>query len=211
MPDEGFHEIELKGKQLVFLFMAGTVVSVVIFLCGVMVGRGVRTPVLAADAGTAQDLASDPTAVVQAARPALSDSAPVSTQEALTYDERLEADRPLAETLRPPVEPAVDVPDPPAEPVPADRPEPARADPDLNEPAGDGYVVQVMASTTREEAESVARRLEAKGYSAFVTTTDGASAYKFRVRVGKFNNIREAEVAAERLKREEQFNTWTTR
>jgi len=43
MSDEGFHEIQLNGKQLVFLFMAATVVSVVIFLCGVMVGRGVQT------------------------------------------------------------------------------------------------------------------------------------------------------------------------
>ena len=42
-PEEGFHEIQLSGKQLVFLFMATTVVSVVIFLCGVLVGRGVRT------------------------------------------------------------------------------------------------------------------------------------------------------------------------
>ena len=43
MADEGLHEIQLNGKQLVFLFMASTVVAVVIFLCGVMVGRGVRT------------------------------------------------------------------------------------------------------------------------------------------------------------------------
>ena len=40
--DDGFHEIQLSGKQLVFLFMATTVVSVVIFLCGVLVGRNVR-------------------------------------------------------------------------------------------------------------------------------------------------------------------------
>jgi hypothetical protein len=32
--DEAFHEIQLNGKQLLFLFMAATVVSVVIFLCG---------------------------------------------------------------------------------------------------------------------------------------------------------------------------------
>ena len=43
MSDDGFHEIQLNGKQLIFLFMAATVVSVVIFLCGVMVGRGVRS------------------------------------------------------------------------------------------------------------------------------------------------------------------------
>jgi septal ring-binding cell division protein DamX len=50
MSDEGFHEIQLNGKQLVFLFMAATVVSVVIFLCGVMVGRGVRDRTLSAAA-----------------------------------------------------------------------------------------------------------------------------------------------------------------
>ena len=52
MSDEGFHEIQLNGKQLVFLFMAATVVSVVIFLCGVMVGRGVRAQQPTAEAAT---------------------------------------------------------------------------------------------------------------------------------------------------------------
>jgi cell division septation protein DedD len=42
MSDDGFHEIQLGGKQLVFLFMAAAVVGVVLFLSGVMVGRGVR-------------------------------------------------------------------------------------------------------------------------------------------------------------------------
>jgi cell division septation protein DedD len=50
MGDEGFHEIQLNGKQLVFLFMAATVVSVVIFLSGVMVGRGVNAARGPADA-----------------------------------------------------------------------------------------------------------------------------------------------------------------
>ncbi len=49
MPDEGLQEIQLRGKQLVFLAMSATVVAVVIFLCGVMVGRGVPT---ARQAGT---------------------------------------------------------------------------------------------------------------------------------------------------------------
>src|SRR3954453_7006473 len=42
MADDGFHEIQLSGKQLVFLFMATTAVSVMIFLLGVLVGRDVR-------------------------------------------------------------------------------------------------------------------------------------------------------------------------
>ena len=41
MAGESASEPHLSGEQLVFLFMASTVVAVVIFLCGVMVGRGV--------------------------------------------------------------------------------------------------------------------------------------------------------------------------
>ena len=41
MTDEGFREVQLTGKKLVFLGMVGAVVLVVIFLLGVMVGRGV--------------------------------------------------------------------------------------------------------------------------------------------------------------------------
>ena len=56
--DEGFHEIQLNGKQLVFLFIAATVVSVVIFLCGVLVGRGVRAgQTTIADASPASTIA----------------------------------------------------------------------------------------------------------------------------------------------------------
>jgi cell division protein FtsN len=68
-PDDGFHEIQLNGKQLVFLFMAATVVSVVIFLCGVLVGRGVRTERTVAqsaalsDAATPDILPSEPVSV----------------------------------------------------------------------------------------------------------------------------------------------------
>ena len=58
MSEEGFHEIQLNGKQLVFLFMAATVVSVVIFLCGVMVGRGVRDRAVSAASSDPSDAAS---------------------------------------------------------------------------------------------------------------------------------------------------------
>ena len=56
MADEEFHEIQLNGKQLVFLFMAGTVAAVVIFLCGLMVGRNLQVPRLEAAAATSEAL-----------------------------------------------------------------------------------------------------------------------------------------------------------
>ncbi len=70
-PEDGFREIQLNGKQLVFLFMATTIVAVVIFLCGVMVGRGVRgSAVPAATEASAVPPAADLNAVPDAQAPA---------------------------------------------------------------------------------------------------------------------------------------------
>ena len=231
MADEGFHEIELKGKQLVFLFMAGTVVSVVIFLCGVMVGRGVPAPLPGETPVLASDATVDPTAPIEPAARAPAGNAPASTQETLTYPGRLDSDRPVAEPLRESLAPVANIPDVPPEPLPeplsesrvapaaaaaraarTETPEAPAARNTPAEPAGNGFVVQVMAARTRAEADRVAKGLTSKGYSAFVTlAADGASPTPFRVRVGKFNTHREAESMAQRLKKQEQFNTWITR
>src|SRR5205823_4098724 len=95
--DDGFHEIQLNGKQLVFLFMAATVVSVVIFLCGVLVGRGVKTEraVSSADAAAVAAVAepAPPPAAVTASPVAGSDpttAAPPPAVGDLTYFNRLE-------------------------------------------------------------------------------------------------------------------------
>jgi cell division septation protein DedD len=108
MADEGLHEIQLHGKQLVFLFMASTVVAVVIFLCGVMVGRGVRAQRATELAEASADIGSDPTAVTPtppaATAPAVSSNGtPVASQETLTYANRLEGQEPPEETLKEPV------------------------------------------------------------------------------------------------------------
>jgi len=100
MPDQEVHEIQLNGKQLVFMFMAATVVSVVIFLCGVMVGRGVRQPVvdsLAVAPGTSIDPTTPPDP--SSGKPAATVE-PAPERENLTYAERLEAPTPLSEPLK---------------------------------------------------------------------------------------------------------------
>src|SRR5262245_46655056 len=104
--DDGFHEIQLNGKQLVFLFMAATVVSVVIFLMGVFVGRGVR-----AERGTVTDAgfsaAADTVPVAAAApptpAPAGSDptkASPPPAADDLSYFNRLEKPSPAPEELK---------------------------------------------------------------------------------------------------------------
>jgi len=218
MADEGVHEIQLNGKQLVFMFMAATVVAVVIFLSGVMVGRGVA-PAQAAVAADAADDPIDPTASIQSAPStmATTDRQPVSTQENLTYAERLERAVPPPETLK---EPAA-TPDAPAEraavreAAPVPEPEPDR-DPDpepvdnavLTVPPGNGWVVQVGAYP-RSTAEGIARGLAAKGFPTFILPRDKGL---FAVRVGKYTDRREADAVKVRLERDEQFNKpWVTR
>ncbi len=105
--DDGFHEIQLSGKQLVFLFMATTVVSVVIFLCGVLVGRGVRSErtAQAADAALTTPapgptpVEEQPTAQASASPVAEPPSPPAGDE--LTYRQRLESERAPAEDLKP--------------------------------------------------------------------------------------------------------------
>ena len=226
MSEPDVHEIQLNGKQLVFMFGAAVVVSVVIFLCGVMVGRGVEPARVAASTPFNSDVVIDPTAPEPVAAANPSDNAPLTAQETLTYAERLESPARAEETLRPTVETA-SLPQPVAEPVPQPPvaepvpPAPVAAAPaslaapvaaaaptgSFAEPAGNGLVVQVAASRSRAEAETIARRLSAKGYPVFITTNAG----NFRVRVGKYASAREAEAIGARLEREEQFKPWITR
>jgi cell division septation protein DedD len=214
MPDQGVREIQLNGKQLVFMFMTATVAAVVIFLCGVMVGRGVNTTRASAAAAAATEPAVDPTSAAQVQSRPSSDATseePVSRQEELkelTYARRLEAPEP-------PPEPAVE---PVATPVPAinTRTEPPRAVPaakavDTAEPKGEGFVVQVASLRSRSEADAIARRLSSKGFPSFVSTPGSSGPKVFRVRVGKYPDRREAEAIATRLEKEEQFKPWITR
>jgi cell division septation protein DedD len=233
MTDEGLREIQLDGKQLVFLFMAATVVAVVIFLCGVMVGRGV--PIRAAAREAEVQASLDPTAASnRVPRVAPGGAGPVAAEEDLSYDTILAGQPSPDDTLRPPSEPAMPPPanQPPGGSVsPANAPKPvsltapkpappvarAAAAPaapaaqppagSLVEPKGSGYVVQVAAVQKRAEANAIARRLGSKGYPTFVTT----SGSNFRVRVGKYPNRREAETVASRLEREERVEPWVTR
>jgi len=209
--DEGFHEIQLNGKQLVFLFMAATVVSVVIFLWGVLVGRGVRAERGAvADAApasiVAETLPQQP-AAAPPPTPAGSDptaAAPPPAVDDLSYLNRLEKTNAPAEQLKPapPVPPPAPVAKEPAAPL---------TDAAAAEPSGQGFAVQIAALNVRTEADAIAKRLSSKGYAAYVLSPATGTPTVYRVRVGKFTTRREAESVAARLQKEEQFKPWVTR
>lgn len=241
MNDEGFREIQLNGKQLIFLFMAVTVVLVVTFLFGVLVGRGVRegagaTQIATSDVTPDADVApAADNAQAMAGGTATPPTPSAPPAEELSYAERLLRDAPPEETLKPTAEPAAPAPvvqepvadrapapeTPPAA-APAPRPvEPAQstsvpaqgAVAQATDPSGPGFAVQVAAYPDRRDAETLVKQLVTKGYPAFVMDpVKGAPTKLFRVRVGKYPTRNVAEGVQARLVKTEQFtNAWIAR
>ena len=219
--DDGFHEIQLSGKQLVFLFIVTTTVIVVVFLCGVKVGRGARAAQgeeperagVAATAAPAAQSASDPGAT--AAEP----PTPVDeTPAALKYPDLLAEGSSPDPRLKPPADnalPAETAPAPTPRPAPAvEAPRPAPAA-EVGVPGAgrDGtWAVQVIATRDRNIATSIVKRLVGKDYPAFlVNPPKGSGPAFYKVHVGRFNDRGEAEQVSQRIKKEEQFQSWITR
>src|SRR3954468_7738383 len=148
-PDDGFHEIQLNGKQLVFLFMAATVVSVVIFLCGVLVGRGVRveSDATVADSSSASIEPAPPSSAAAPVTPAGSDpttAAPPPAVDDLSYFNRLEKHAPAVEEMKAP--PASKSQPAAAPPAPVVAPAATSSVPPSPASTGaDGYAIQVAA------------------------------------------------------------------
>lgn len=218
LADDGFHEIQLSGKQLVFLFMATTIVAVVIFLCGVQVGRGVRSERAAStDAGDTLASATPPPAS-SPSQPAAAGGPPAAEPptpaqepaDELSYAKRLQSDGASTEKLKPqgssasaPVSqtPAA-APTRPAPPKP--QPKTAVSAPQSSGRAG-AWIVQVISLQDRGAASVIAKRLTGKGYPAFVLDPSPGSPAIYRVQVGGYPDKNEAEQASRRLEKDEQF------
>jgi cell division septation protein DedD len=221
MSDEEFREFHLDGKHLAFLVMSGIGVAVVVFLCGVLVGRGVRAPRSAA----ATDLAA-----------VTLDDGPIGLESSLDDSStgadggpRVPGREPSRSDRSSASLPFTTVPTPDSEPVaprPAERPAPRAASPASAAPAakpappppvtvppgtaGGQWVVQVASGASRPSAETVAGRLKAQGYQAFISENP-QGAHQYRVRIGMFGKKSDADAVAARLKKEgKSKDLWVT-
>jgi cell division septation protein DedD len=236
--DDGFHEIQLSGKQLVFAFMLTATVAVFIFLLGVQVGRNAKTSARVDDAPEAA-VSGPPAQTPLPLTPPPPAAAPVTEGAApatdLSYAERLSATQPVKDKLKTqadadsepassaPARSAVATPAPvTADPAPAPK-EGAKATPKTppvadhpapEKPAAASgarpgvWVVQLVALKDRAAAAAVVQRLSAKGYPAFVVSPAAGKPSIYRVQVGRYNDRHEAEQIARRLEKEEQFKPW---
>lgn len=228
--EDGFHEIQLNGKQLVFLGMTTTLVSVVIFLCGVLVGRGVKPIEPVAEAATVQTAVAEP---VAAPAPETPEPTPAPAPAAVAaVAPPIPADEAPAPAPAPPPAPAPK-PEPKAppaaakappaiaraaEPTPAPDPAPESEAPDATAAAaaaparsGGAIAVQVAALTSRSDAEAIARRLSGKGYAAYILSPDAGGKQVFKVRVGNYASADEAARVSRRLRQEEKLQPWVIR
>jgi translation initiation factor IF-2 len=207
---------------------------VVIFLCGVLVGRGVRLDRGGAIETTVEASSPTDTPPPPPVEAGGNSTEPVAPNEVTTFTKRLESPNPPAEKLAPAEAPiprpekiaeAPPAPEPPAAPPSAAKPAastaaatppaapPAKAAVPAapTEPSGPGVAVQVSAFRVRQEADALAARLIGKGYTAYVVPPAPGAPALFRVRVGKFKEQREANQVAAKLKKEEQFDPWIVR
>jgi len=193
--EDGFHEIQLSGKQLVFLFMATTVASVVIFLCGVLVGRGV-----AAEAGAEEPMVTEEAAQAPTDAGDSASVEPTQADDLRYHDELQKAGTPKADLSAAEQKPA---PEPP--PVAqASAPAPAAVDVPTSGRPGTWYL-QVGALRSQAAAADLVRQLAAKGYPAYLENPAAGTPLIYRVRVGRYKSRAEAAEVAGQIKKDSQF------
>ncbi len=207
--DQGFHEVQLSGKQLVFLFMSAVVVMVVVFLLGVNVGRGVRGAV-----GDTEVSAQADASTTKAPDDAASGAEPAKpAQPELSYHDMLlgatpPADKGAADKTPPAVAPppVAEAP-PPTQTTPA--PTPAATAAPAQTPAaaprsnGSDWFLQTGAYSTEAVAEGQVAKLKKLNVPAFVQPPDPKDRVKsFRVRIGPYPDRAQAEQVSGRIARQ---------
>lgn len=190
MSDQGFREVQLSGKQVVFLFMAGAVALVGTFLLGVSAGKGVTAAPDSTAQATPTPAVTDPDPNPTAPLPPATTPAPGS----LDYHKTLQAT---------PTPTPVDSPLPtakPAAPEPTAKPTPAAKSPEPSKSAGAVWYVQVASFSSRSNANDQVAQLKAKGITASTITVSGSKA-PYKVRIGPLERAA-ADAMVTRLRKE---------
>ena len=229
MADEGFHEIQLGKKQLVFVGMAAALLAVVIFSLGVWVGQGVRRPEseIAAEptAETPAETTPPPTKVApneldygarmgDGKTPATTAATPAETKpdpKPIEPPSPPEAETaPVGKDAKAPAKPDAKTAAKPSTPAPVEKPAPAAKTPPPPAAKAGNVLVQVGAFNDEATAKSLASRLTRKGYAAFVFNAPSGP-LRHKVRVGPLADKAEADKVMARLKKEEGFSPFITR
>ena len=207
MSDDGIHEISLNGKTLVFIFMATTVVLVVTFLLGVMVGRGARElQGLSSEVPPADVMEEDLVEEFEGTLELVSPEDETEQMGDLSYPGRLTSPDVMQESVNSDSDLIEEV-------LPSESESVITQQPSLTssslESVKVGFTVQVTAVRSRQDAEAMLEQLRSDDYPAYLLEPN-APAELYRVRVGQYQDQKEADDMQRRLE-EAQFPAWITR
>ena len=210
--EPSYYEIALTNKQVLIVFVVLLVCIVAAFFSGVWIGRQDSSPVaaLVAEEGTSES-------------PAVNGEEAAVGELHFFSDEEGEQEPSLAEMAEEPTpgttlledlgagEAAVEAPaETPQEQAPAAAPPPAASEP-KSAPAAGGHVIQVFSSADEVQAKKLLKQLQDGGYPAFLSPVDVSGQTMFRVRIGPYAELTEAEAVADRVRRSFRLDTWVTR
>lgn len=210
--EPSYYEIALTNKQVLIVFVVLLICIVAAFFSGVWVGRKESSAPVAVVAQEGGEAASSPAAGEAAipgelhffsdegaeTEPSLAQMAE-EPKPGTTLLEDLgagEAEEAATDTPREPVQTA-------AEPPATEQPE--------STPVPGGHVIQVFSSADEAQARKLLKELQKGGYPAFLSPVDVSGQTMFRVRVGPYTELTEAEAVADRVRRSFRLDTWVTR
>jgi DedD protein len=187
-------EITLGTGKLLFLFFGLVAICALFFAMGYSLGRKAEPALTAANAAA-------PQATAPITKPAGSAQAPPMTFYKAV--EQKDANPDLAPApAAPKTDSTTNAASPAATPsaTPGQAPAQTSATPDpLTTLPAAGYFVQVAAVTKQEDADALVDALKKKQYPAFVANAAAAADKFFRVQVGPFSDVKDAEAMRTRL------------
>jgi cell division septation protein DedD len=227
--EKSYYEIQLDNKQLILVFLAAVTVCVLIFVLGVMIGKGQKEAEMAAatrneknvaasepDSNAPQQAVSDITSDTQAEEKTVPQKTvktsqpvepkkkePEKTPAVVEKPQEKYAYEDLDKTEQ---EPVVEKEKPPAAEAVAKN---TTVEEDQPGPVGGAqYTVQVMATSSKPKAQEQLSILKSRGYKPFMDETKTGENSVFKVRVGKFADTKDAKVMASRIKSDLKLETW---
>jgi len=180
-------EITLGTGKLLVLFFGLVGVCALFFALGYSLGRKAEPGITTASAA----VAPQPTSNVGKA------SSGASTTPPMTFYKSVEQKDANPQLTPPATDTKTDTSTAPANATPAQTPPANAPDPATTLPTG-GYFVQIVAVRKQEDADALVDALKKKQYAAFVAN-QVATDQLFRVQIGPFSDIKDAEAMRAKL------------
>ncbi len=215
--EKSYYEIQLDNKQLILVFLAAVTVCVLIFVLGVMIGKGQKEAEMAAAARIEKNQAAPepdkklPSQVVsdedsEQKTETQTPKQPVTEKEVKENESSSKPEQNFAYEDLNKSEPDTDkdpVDEKPVATEPGETEEVPKPGPNATQ-----YTVQVMATSSRSKAEEQMSSLKAKGYRPFMDETTSGDINVFKVRVGRYTDTQQAKEMAVRIKKDLKLETW---